>query len=245
MIDQAIGEAPALRFRPRSLQAATDGLFAALSAWRSIANHREGRADAQSGDGLAALLGCVPPLLRETPAAPAVWAGGASGLRRACSDAVRRLAAFPARTPAQRLLALTLRDLRCLAAGRRSWSALHWEGHVYGRLSAMPAGAEPLQRAQLAAALAAALAVGAEVIRLQRQRRRLPDGADLDETFSALARGDSAAAVERLGHSGAALAALSASAPGAGPRLRLRATLAALSETLAQHAAYFDAGTSP
>jgi hypothetical protein len=51
---------------------------------------------------------------------------------------------------ARRLLALTLRDLRRLATGR---TRRDWDGHVGGRLLAMPDAATPLQRAQLLAAL--------------------------------------------------------------------------------------------
>jgi uncharacterized membrane protein YccC len=64
----------------------------------------------------------------------------------------------------RRLLALTLRDLRRLAAGRASWAPDDWEGRIYGRLAALPDAAEPLQRSQLLAALA----VGSEIIQLRR-----------------------------------------------------------------------------
>ena len=63
----------------------------------------------------------------------------------------------------RRLLALTLRDLRRLATGRVPGD---WEGHIYGRLSAMPDAATPLQRAMLMAALS----VGSEIIQLRISR---------------------------------------------------------------------------
>jgi uncharacterized membrane protein YccC len=442
VIDQALGEAPALRFRPRALQAAVDGLFAALSTWRTVANHLERRPEAQSPHAVAAVLDCLPPELRDARRDAAAWAREGMVLRRACAQAVRRLVALPADTPGQRLLAdrvaiglvglratagglavladpvwpapgprfarlrvpdmlpplinglrvvltvaavellwiatawpsgptalmfafitvvlfspredaayggargfmvgnagpcvlagvigfavlprqttflgfclaiglvlvpagalaarwwgvaaffalaanftpllgpantmsfdveqfyqralailvgigcallglallpplspllrarrlltLTLRDLRRLAAGRWLASGAGWEGHVYARLSAMPDGADPQQRAQLAAAVA----VGAEITRLRRIGGRFGVGGDLDAALDAVAQGDSAAAIARLGRVDAGLA----TAVGAAMlRLRARATVAALAEALAQHAAYFDA----
>ena len=50
-------------------------------------------------------------------------------------------------------MALTLRDLRQLATAPIARTPDDWEGHVYGRLSVFPDEAQPLQRAQLLAAL--------------------------------------------------------------------------------------------
>ena len=49
----------------------------------------------------------------------------------------------------RRLLALTLRDLRRLTKRPAAWTANDWKGRIYSRLSALPAQAEPLERAQL------------------------------------------------------------------------------------------------
>jgi hypothetical protein len=57
------------------------------------------------------------------------------------------------------MLALSLRDLRRLATGRRYRD---WFGHIGGRLVTVPDAATPLQRAQLLAALS----VGSEIIQL-------------------------------------------------------------------------------
>jgi uncharacterized membrane protein YccC len=137
-----------------------------------------------------------------------------------------------------RLLVLTLRDLRRLTTGPISWTVNEWEGRVYRRLSALPEQAEPLQRAQLMAALS----VGTEIIRLRRVARRFDQDAELDTTFEALARGDSSVATERLARLDHRLAAL----PGRGARVRLRAhsSILAMSEALTQHAAYFDSGAA-
>jgi hypothetical protein len=137
-----------------------------------------------------------------------------------------------------RLLALSLRDLRRLTTGRIPWKANEWEGRVYSCLSALPEQAEPLQRAQLMAVLS----VGTEIIRLRRVARRFDQGAELDTAFDALARGDSSVAIESLRRLDQRLAALPGS--GARGRLRARSSILALSEALAQHAAYFDSGVA-
>src|SRR5690242_9444268 len=61
VIDQAMGEIATLPFHPRALQAAVDGLFAAILAWRSIANHLDAEPDA-SADA-AQVLDCLPAML--------------------------------------------------------------------------------------------------------------------------------------------------------------------------------------
>jgi uncharacterized membrane protein YccC len=139
-----------------------------------------------------------------------------------------------------RLLAFSLRDLRRLTTGPIPWTANEWEGRVYSRLSELPEQAEPLQRAQLLAALA----VGTEIIRLRRVARRFELQPELDAALDALAGGDSSAAIERLGGLDQMLAALSISRPGARIRLRARGSILAMSEALAQHAAYFDSGAA-
>jgi hypothetical protein len=128
-----------------------------------------------------------------------------------------------------------LRDLRRLATTTRA--AQDWEDRAYGRLAALPGQAEPLQRVELVAALA----VGREIIRLRRAARRLKTDSELDAALAALARGDSAAAGERLARLAARLAALPGAAPGAQLRLRVRGSILAVMEALTQHAAYFDA----
>jgi len=132
----------------------------------------------------------------------------------------------------RRLLALTLRDLRRLATGPIPRTPADWEGHMYGRLSAMPDRAEPLQRAQLLAALS----VGTKIIQLRRITQQLNLQSELDAALESIVRGDSAAAVSRL----AALDKTLATRPGAAA-LRARGRILAMSEALSQHAVYFDA----
>jgi uncharacterized membrane protein YccC len=133
----------------------------------------------------------------------------------------------------RRLLELTLRDLRRLATGPIPRTPDDWEGRVYGRLSALPDEAQPLQRSQLMAALS----VGTEIIQLRRIARRLGLGPELDVAFEAVARGDSEMATARLAGLDDALGARPGTAA-----LRARGLILAISEALTQHAAYFDAG---
>jgi uncharacterized membrane protein YccC len=133
----------------------------------------------------------------------------------------------------RRLLALTLRDLRRLAAGAICPTADDWQGRVYDRLSVFPDAGTPLQRAQLLAALS----VGNQIIELRRIAHQLDLGAALDAALAALARGNTRLAIARLLHLDGVLVAMDM--PGA---LRARASILATSAVLTQHAAYFKAG---
>jgi uncharacterized membrane protein YccC len=140
----------------------------------------------------------------------------------------------PLRT--RRLLALTLRDLRHLTTGPVPRTADDWEGRIYNRLSALPEQAEPLQRAQLLAALS----VGTEIIRLRRVAQLFHPRFELDASLDAVAAGHSTVATERLARVDQRLAALPETSPGFRIRLRARASILALSEALTRHAPYFD-----
>ena len=134
---------------------------------------------------------------------------------------------------ARRLLALTLRDLRRLAAGH---VPRDWEGHVHGRLTALPDAATPLQRSQLLAALAA----GSEILRLHHVAARLGIAGALDAALAEVAEGDSLRAAVRLAGLDALLAARDGAAPATQGLLRARAGILVLSEALTTHADYFD-----
>ena len=133
----------------------------------------------------------------------------------------------------RRLLELTLRDLHRLATGPIPRTPDDWEGRMYGRFSALPDAAQPLQRSQLLAAFS----VGTEIIQLRRIARRMDLGSELDAALDAVATGDCGIATARLARLDEALAARSGAAA-----LRARASILAMSEALTQHAAYFDAG---
>jgi uncharacterized membrane protein YccC len=140
----------------------------------------------------------------------------------------------------RRLLALTLRDLRRLPAAAVLPARGQWESKVYLRLSVLPDQAEPLQRAQLLAALA----VGTEIIRLRRISRRIQLDAVLDAAFETLAEGQSALAAEHFVQVYDTLATNSDTDPRTPIILRTQASVRAISEALVHHAAYFDAETS-
>jgi len=139
---------------------------------------------------------------------------------------------------ARRLLALSLRDMRHLAAGAVRWTPDDWKSLIYSRLSALPAQAEPLQRAQLLAALS----LGSEIMRLRRIARRFDLEEELGPAFEAVARGDSKFAREHLAILDRRLAMPSEAGSGASIRLRGRGRILAMSELLTQHAPYFDSG---
>jgi uncharacterized membrane protein YccC len=135
---------------------------------------------------------------------------------------------------ARRLLGLTLRDLRRLATGPIPDTAMDWQDHLFGRLAALPDAAQPLQRAQLIAALL----IGTEIIKLRHFCRRFDLGSEIDATLDAFARGNSVTAVARLADLDRALTSgLDAGA------LRVRGIILGISETLTRHAAYFDGAT--
>jgi len=136
---------------------------------------------------------------------------------------------------ARRLLALSLRDLRRLATRPISRISDGWDERIFGRLSVLPDEAHSLQRSQLLAALC----LGGTVIRLRHIVRGLNLSAALDGVLRALARGQSATAIARL----ATLDQMLASRPELGPEaLRARSLVLAISGTLNQHSAFFDAG---
>jgi uncharacterized membrane protein YccC len=136
---------------------------------------------------------------------------------------------------ARRLLALALRDLRRLVAVPSASNGGRWRTRVYGRLSALPEQAIPLQRAELLAALS----VGTEIIRLRRAGNRLRNCASLDCALQAISRGESVVAIEYLAEADRFLAGPLAGM-GATFAFRMRASILAISEVLAQHAGYFD-----
>ena len=138
----------------------------------------------------------------------------------------------------QRLLALTLRDLRRLTRRPAAWTANNWKRRVYSRLSALPAQAEASEIAQLLAALS----LGAEIIRLRRVARRFHLRDEVDAALHAMALGNGSVAIERLTRLDGMLAGLAL--PGASARLRARGGILAISEAFAQPGVYSVAGAA-
>jgi hypothetical protein len=143
---------------------------------------------------------------------------------------------LPPAMQTRRLLALTLRDLRRMATHAVPQSPAEWEGRVYGRLAAVPDQSDLVPRSQLAAGLS----VGTEINRLRRVAERFGIAPELGSALAALARGDSATAIERLRRFDNALTAIPADRPGAAVRLRARGAIIAVSEALTRHREYFD-----
>jgi uncharacterized membrane protein YccC len=138
----------------------------------------------------------------------------------------------------RRLLALTLRDLRRLATSSIPMMIDDWMQHIYSRLEVLPDQAEPLQRAQLVAALS----VGSETIRLRRIIGRTLVKEDLDAALAALAQGNAEEARRRLAVVDRDLASASEEGLAAPDVLRARASILAMSDALSEHASYFGAG---
>ncbi|SFK11943.1 FUSC family protein [Methylocapsa palsarum] len=137
----------------------------------------------------------------------------------------------------ERLLRLTLQDLRRLATHPCDWTRREWEGRIISRLVALPDQAEPLQRAWLAGALT----LGREILRLRNLAARLNLRDEAEGAFAALARGDCAAAIGRLAEIDRILA--DANARTAPARLRARAGILVMTDALTEYEDYFDAGS--
>jgi uncharacterized membrane protein YccC len=138
----------------------------------------------------------------------------------------------------ERLLALTLRDLRRLATAAVRRLGDDWEGRIYSRLAALPDQAEPLQRAQLLAALS----VGTEIIHLRRIAPQLGLVSELDSALEALAQGNSVAAGAALTVLDQRLALFGQGNPHTPFVQRERGRVLAICDALVRHRSYFDAG---
>ncbi|HUO00019.1 MAG TPA: FUSC family protein [Bradyrhizobium sp.] len=134
----------------------------------------------------------------------------------------------------QRLLVLSLRDLRRLASdpGRRERS---WEGRLYSRIAALPVQAEPLHRA----ILITALAVGRKMVSLQRNAARLGCAREIDAALRHFSSGECAATVTQLEAADRRLAALAGNPL---PAMRARAEILGIRDALSDHRTYFEIG---
>ena len=106
--------------------------------------------------------------------------------------------------------------------------------------AALPDEAEPLQRGQLIAALS----VGAEIIQLRQMAPRLGLAAELDVALQTFAQGNSAIAIARLRQLDRRLGSRPEAWPEMAIALRARGHILAVSDALAEHASYFDAGVA-
>ena len=157
-----------------------------------------------------------------------------------CCAAALSFRLLPPPSPAlrtRRLLALALRDLHRLAT-RSQRSPVDWEGRMHSRLAAMPDAAEPLQRAQLVAALS----VGTEIIHLRSMTPQLGFDGELQSALKALAEGNGDAASAHLAAFDRQLASIPDSDPRVSAAMGARGRILAICDALVQHRAYFDAG---
>jgi len=160
-----------------------------------------------------------------------------------CGVAPLAFRLFPPLSPAlrvRRLLVLASRDLRRLAIAPVLPAPDNWESRIYSRLTALPDQATPLQRAQLLAALS----VGTEIIGLRQIATQLGTTAELDAALNDIALGRSASAIAKLSQFDRRLASTRETGPAATKTLRGRSRILVISEAIAEHGAYFDAGAT-
>jgi uncharacterized membrane protein YccC len=158
-----------------------------------------------------------------------------------CGVAPLAFRLLPPLSPAlrvRRLLALASRDLHRLAIAPVLPTPDSWESRICSRLTALPDQATPLQRAQLLAAIS----VGTEIIRLRPIATRLGLTAELGAAFNNIAFGHSTEAIAKLRQFDDRLASARGTATEATMALRARSRILVISEALAEHGAYFDAG---
>jgi uncharacterized membrane protein YccC len=136
----------------------------------------------------------------------------------------------------QRLVDLSLRDLRRLAIGRRNWTLGNWQNRIYARLTSMPEDAKPIQRS----CLVASLSVGIEVIRLRRLSRDGRIGSHLPDVLANLAAGNLPELREALTMADREIASIPDARPGAPVRLTARSALLAIGEAVNRQREYFE-----
>ncbi|HTJ88694.1 MAG TPA: FUSC family protein [Acidocella sp.] len=149
--------------------------------------------------------------------------------------ACRLVPPVPPAMRVRRLLSLTLRDLRRLAV-QPAPSPARWERCVFHRLYVLPDLAEPVQRAQLLAALA----VGKEIIRLRRAAPRFGLQDELNGALAAFVGGRPAQTIAQLTALDRRIGA-----PAEEAALKLRAGILAVCEALTQHGGFFSQGARP
>jgi uncharacterized membrane protein YccC len=142
---------------------------------------------------------------------------------------------LPVRLRSQRLVDLSIRDLRRLAAGRRRWTLGQWQNRIYARLTAMPEEAEQVQRSYLVATLS----VGWQLIRLQRLSQNGRIGAEISEVQASLAAGDLPKLKAVLDEVDREIAAIPNATTGARGRIRARAALRAIGDAVNRQNEYF------
>jgi uncharacterized membrane protein YccC len=100
LLDETVGESADLRVRSATLQAAVNGLFAALSGWRMVATHLESVPPAQAKADAQLVLATLPPgaaIVMQAESSPAET-------RDQCREVAYALAGLEVEDPAQGLV---------------------------------------------------------------------------------------------------------------------------------------------
>ena len=107
IIDEAIGESSRIRYHSPTLQAAVDGLLAAIAGWRTVAARLARLRGEAARHETDAVLQSLPQELRSAPeqAGPKRWMADPIGMRQIYAAAAATLLAVPAGTPSLRLVA--------------------------------------------------------------------------------------------------------------------------------------------
>jgi uncharacterized membrane protein YccC len=106
VIDVVKGESAQIRYHSPVLQAAVDGLFAAMAGWRTVAMQLARLPEDEARQEADTVLRTIPQELRSAEhGEPADWIADPSRPRQNCEAAVRTLTTLPASTPSLRLLA--------------------------------------------------------------------------------------------------------------------------------------------
>src|SRR5262249_24390979 len=107
VIDEALGESSQIRYHSPLLQGALDGIFQALSASRTLANHLVRLPDDQTRAEAAAVLQYLPQELRSLlqQSGPRHCLADPGRLHQICEMVAQRLILLPADSPSFRLLA--------------------------------------------------------------------------------------------------------------------------------------------
>jgi len=147
--------------------------------------------------------------------------------------AIGLLPPLPPARRIQRLLMLTLRDLRGLLAGHRRFTQQMWLRLVSSRLAVLPVQASLEQEAQLVAALSA----GEAAITLRGARPYPSAGRTLDQAFAELAEANVAAAHERLTRFSADQVGEAKVEPRRALQAAVQATL--IADALSRHSRFF------
>jgi hypothetical protein len=169
----------------------------------------------------------------------AAYMNTALGLLAGCAAgglALLLIPHLPLRIRSQRLVDLSIRDLRRLAAGKRTWTLREWQDRIYARVIDMPEAAETVQRSLLVTTLS----VGIQVIRLSRLTRHGQTSARLTAMRESLARGDLTMLRRALDDLDDDMAAVPDNVPGARWRLRARSALLAIEDAVNRHSGYFE-----